>query len=162
MKYQTLYWNIDDYDGKQSYEEEELQAPKQFEADEETRAEQYHQLRDELICLEEQNTWLAQLAATPPGSGVAPSPDLGDGSLLGAPAAGTLTSMEGVRRSDVRGQSLTPRTLYGSRWLTSHPGDSNRSRPRAPAQKHWGLVPHAASWPVVGRLCCHLGLLYEA
>ena len=35
----TLYWNIDDYDGKTSYEEECMEAPQQFTNDEETRAE---------------------------------------------------------------------------------------------------------------------------
>ena len=50
-----MYWNIDDHDGKQSYEDEEMQTPKQYQADEETRAEQHHQMRAELICLEDEN-----------------------------------------------------------------------------------------------------------
>ena len=63
--------------------------------------------------------------------------------------ASPLTSLEGVRRSDGRGQSLTLKGLYAFERLTSHPGDSNPSFSRAPAQKHWGLVPIATSLPVI-------------
>ena len=45
----TLYWNIDDYDGRASYEEKGMKAPKQFVGDAETRAEAYHKLRAELV-----------------------------------------------------------------------------------------------------------------
>ena len=54
-RHQTLYSNVDDHDGKQSYEDEEMQAPEQYKADEETRAGQYRQLRVELICLEDED-----------------------------------------------------------------------------------------------------------
>ena len=51
-KHNVLHWNIDDYDGDVSYQEGEMQALKQYEADEETRAEHYHQMRAELVCRE--------------------------------------------------------------------------------------------------------------
>ena len=49
----TLYWNNDDYDGQVSYEECGMEAPEQFAEDAETRARAYHQLRAELICMED-------------------------------------------------------------------------------------------------------------
>ena len=50
----TLYWNIDDCDGRASYEEMGMEAPMEFIKDAETRAERYHQLRAELICFEDE------------------------------------------------------------------------------------------------------------
>ena len=49
----ALYWNIDDYDGRASYEEFGMEAPMEFFKDAETRAEKCHQLRAELICFED-------------------------------------------------------------------------------------------------------------
>lgn len=49
----TTYWNIDDYDGKVSYREESIPPPMEFAMDSNTTRNQYKQLRQELIALEE-------------------------------------------------------------------------------------------------------------
>ena len=48
----AMYWNVDDYDERNSYQDEGMKPPKEFANDKETRAEQFHQMRKELICLE--------------------------------------------------------------------------------------------------------------
>ena len=49
----SLYWNVDDYDGKESYVERKLRAPTEFSKDPETKPYQYRRLRQELIKLED-------------------------------------------------------------------------------------------------------------
>lgn len=49
----TLYWNIDDYDGRMSYEDEGINARQEFARDRETTPEEFKRLRQDLISLEE-------------------------------------------------------------------------------------------------------------
>ena len=46
----TMYWNVDDFGGRASYHEEGMKPPHEFANDGETRVDQFHQLREELVC----------------------------------------------------------------------------------------------------------------
>lgn len=52
-KNNTMHWNVDGYDGKVSYQNEGMKPQREFADDKEARADQSHQLRKQLIFLED-------------------------------------------------------------------------------------------------------------